>query len=277
LFSGKIHACGCFGDCVPLTPIQTFSKDIALLVMIVLLLLNVKKLQPYVAKQNALSLVLVALSSVGWLQWHALKSLPPIDCLPYARGKNILEGMKPPADAKPAITKMVFKYKKDGKLVEFQDSVPTIVTEDSTYEYVDRVDKVIQEGSGLPKIVDFSLVTMNGNDTTIALLQNGGKYVMLFVKDFSTLEKWQKDFEKVKEIAKQKNIPLYLVTADAEKAAAIFTDVVILKCDATVIKTAARVNPSYLFMDGALILDKASYTHTNKIDFWLNSTRFNAK
>ena len=31
LFSGKIRACGCFGDCIPLTPIQTFSKDILLL------------------------------------------------------------------------------------------------------------------------------------------------------------------------------------------------------------------------------------------------------
>ena len=27
LFSGKIRACGCFGDCIPLTPVQTFTKD----------------------------------------------------------------------------------------------------------------------------------------------------------------------------------------------------------------------------------------------------------
>ena len=28
LFSGKIRACGCFGDCIPLTPVQTFTKDL---------------------------------------------------------------------------------------------------------------------------------------------------------------------------------------------------------------------------------------------------------
>ena len=31
LFSGKIATCGCFGDCIPLTPLQTFTKDIILL------------------------------------------------------------------------------------------------------------------------------------------------------------------------------------------------------------------------------------------------------
>ncbi len=34
LFSGKIKACGCFGDCIPLTPIQTFTKDIILSVLV---------------------------------------------------------------------------------------------------------------------------------------------------------------------------------------------------------------------------------------------------
>ena len=32
LFSGKIKTCGCFGDCLPLTPAQSFGKDIFLLV-----------------------------------------------------------------------------------------------------------------------------------------------------------------------------------------------------------------------------------------------------
>ncbi|MBL0254502.1 MAG: DoxX family membrane protein [Chitinophagaceae bacterium] len=38
LFSGKIRACGCFGDCIPLTPIQTFTKDIILFILALFLL-----------------------------------------------------------------------------------------------------------------------------------------------------------------------------------------------------------------------------------------------
>ena len=34
LFSGKTKTCGCFGDCIPLTPAMSFGKDILLLVLI---------------------------------------------------------------------------------------------------------------------------------------------------------------------------------------------------------------------------------------------------
>ena len=43
LFSGKIKTCGCFGDCIPLTPKTSFIKDIVLFIAIVILLFNQKK------------------------------------------------------------------------------------------------------------------------------------------------------------------------------------------------------------------------------------------
>src|SRR4051812_45000804 len=39
LFTGKIRACGCFGDCIPLTPIQTFTKDIILTILIIIIII----------------------------------------------------------------------------------------------------------------------------------------------------------------------------------------------------------------------------------------------
>src|SRR6186713_238524 len=41
-FSGKIKTCGCFGDCLPLTPAQSFTKDLVLLTLIVVLFINRK-------------------------------------------------------------------------------------------------------------------------------------------------------------------------------------------------------------------------------------------
>lgn len=274
LFSGKIHACGCFGDCVPLTPIQTFTKDVALLVMIVLLLLNAKKMRSYFPSTVAKTFIFISFIAVACLQWYALKYLPLLDCLPYAKGKNIIEGMKLPADAVPDVYSLTFKYKKDGKEVEFVDSIPTNVTEDSTYEFVDRYDKLIKKGTGLPKIVDFSLTTLNGTDTTQALLNQPNSYVMLFAKDFSTLSDWQQQFENVKSKLLNKRIPVFLVTADAEKAVTLFKDVTILKCDATVMKTAARVTPTYFFMKQATIFNKVSYANDEKINFVINSVGF---
>ena len=47
LFSGKIKTCGCFGDCIPLTPKTSFIKDIVLLFSIVILLINHKKVYSF--------------------------------------------------------------------------------------------------------------------------------------------------------------------------------------------------------------------------------------
>src|SRR3954452_16997776 len=36
-YSGKFRSCGCFGDCLPLTPLQSFIKDLVLLGLIIIL------------------------------------------------------------------------------------------------------------------------------------------------------------------------------------------------------------------------------------------------
>src|SRR5215467_3725298 len=44
LFSGKIKTCGCFGDCLPLTPAQSFTKDLVLFILILILFVNRRKI-----------------------------------------------------------------------------------------------------------------------------------------------------------------------------------------------------------------------------------------
>jgi len=99
LFSGKITNCGCFGDCIPLTPQQTFTKDIALLFMIVLLTVKYKTMQPLLPKYLAFATVLLSIVGSFGLQWYVLKHLPVVDCLPYKKGNSILEQKKVPAGA----------------------------------------------------------------------------------------------------------------------------------------------------------------------------------
>src|SRR5947207_13336546 len=35
--TGNIRMCGCFGDCIPLTPLTSFIKDIVLLILVLIL------------------------------------------------------------------------------------------------------------------------------------------------------------------------------------------------------------------------------------------------
>ena len=114
LFSGKIGACGCFGDCIPLTPIQTFTKDIILLLLIIFLLYKQDILNPLSADMLPLVLVLLSIIAVTSLQLYVIKHLPLKDCLPYKKGNNMLLLRQMPANAIPDKFEYSFVYEKDG-------------------------------------------------------------------------------------------------------------------------------------------------------------------
>jgi len=57
-----------------------------------------------------------------------------------------------------------------------------------------------------------------------------------------------------------------LVTADAKTASEKIQEIPILKCDATVMKTAARVTPTIFLMEGASIKNKFSYRNLAAIE-----------
>lgn len=265
LFSGKIKTCGCFGDCLPLTPAQSFGKDIFLLVMILILFAASKKIKSSVKPFAAAFLLLLVTAATSVGQWYVLQHLPVVDCLPYKKGNNILEQMKTPAGAVADSFSIVFLYKKAGKQIEF-DQTHFPADFDSTYEYVDRKDKLVKKGNGLQaKIVDFSLQSLSGNDTTAAVLSQTGPYIMVLAKDLNQVDQWAGGFETIARAAKQKNIPILFVTADADKAVSKLATATIVKCDATVLKTAARVAPTYFFMKGATVQDKISYVDFQKV------------
>src|ERR1700691_2640 len=44
--SGKVHECGCFGNCIPLTSGESFTKDMVLLILILFLFIYQNKIKP---------------------------------------------------------------------------------------------------------------------------------------------------------------------------------------------------------------------------------------
>lgn len=44
--SGQFKNCGCFGDCLPISPLTSFLKDVLLLILIIFLLYHRRKIKP---------------------------------------------------------------------------------------------------------------------------------------------------------------------------------------------------------------------------------------
>lgn len=265
LFSGKIKACGCFGDCLPITPAQSFGKDLFLMVLILILLFFQSSIHSIFSNRIALLLLSFTLFFSFFIQWYVLQHLPFVDCLPYKVGNNIIEQMKMPNGATSDSFSIQFFYKKNGQQLQFdQDHFPADF--DSTYEYIDRKDQLVKKGNGLkPAISDFSLTTISKIDSTQSIFQQKGKYVLLLVQDANDLELWKSGFIELLPQITVMQLPIYIVSAEAQKIADQISHVPVFSCDATVLKTAARVKPTYFLMEGATILAKYSYLDAYKI------------
>ncbi|MEE6188136.1 BT_3928 family protein [Niabella digestorum] len=269
--SGKFKSCGCFGDCLPITSQQSFWKDVILLLFILIIFFNRKYIQPVFNKSTtSFLLLLVAFFSFA-AQRYTLKHLPVVDCLPFKKGNNIAEQMKVPANAIPDSTVIVFEYEKDGQKVSFTaDEFPDDF-DDSTYTFIDRYDRVIRPGkNNEPPIKAFNLSNQQGADLTQQILELD-KVVLLFVENAKTpVHKWSKGFADLYKKAREKNIPVYIVSSDANAvkkhiAGTSFAGVDVLSGDNTSIRIAARTNPTVLVLQKGTIVDKESYKRFNRI------------
>jgi len=281
LFSGKIKTCGCFGDCIPLSAKQSFIKDLLLLLLILVIFIKKDVVQPSFKGTTGILLITLSVLFCIVSQWYVLQHLPVVDCLAYKKGNNLIEKMKVPEGALADSFAIKFKYKKDGKDILFDaDNFPEDFN-DSTYTFVDRVQELIRPGTATAPINDFILYGETGEDTTLAVLNQKGYYVMLLSKDASQAENgWNKNATEVAQVCKAKQIPFFIVTATteaAQKRLPASESIQYLKCDATVIKTAGRVNPTYFIMKGATVEEKYANTDFNEVIKQLNSYQISSR
>ena len=255
LFSGKIKTCGCFGDCIPLTPQTSFIKDIILFICIVILLFTQKKVKANMHPGFGVSILLLATFLVGYGQKQVLTHLPIIDCLPYKQGNDIREKMASPKGAIADSVTIMMEFEKEGKKYFFDaNNFPTDF--DSTYVYIDRKEVVVSKGNGLKAgIGDFTLTTLSGLDTTKKIFITPIPYVLVFAGYVDSSIPWNEMILKLREKYKL----IYIVTADKAGAVQSLPGVNVLIGDITMIKTAARVWPTIFVMNGSTIMQKITY------------------
>lgn len=274
--SGKFKNCGCFGDCIPITPLTSFGKDILLSLLILFLFRQRKWVQPLFSNRATTGLMLlVTIFSFG-IQSYTLNYLPVFDCLAYKKGKSIPEQMKMPANAVPDSTVITFVYQKQGKEVEFTaDRFPADF--DSTYTYVSRYDKVVRKGvNNEPPIKGFVLTGLSNTDSTAAVLAQPFA-LLLYIENFNVpVSKWRDDIEALHKTAIQKRVPVYVITSRRDEVRKNFQNtslsaLQVFSSDNTAVRTAARTSPSIYLIKEGTIEDKWSYRRTDKAIRKVNS------
>jgi len=260
LFSGTIRECGCFGDCIKLTAVETFWKDVILLVMILVIFFYRNQIQP--VKRAGIALLIATVLSFG-IQWYTLKHLPFVDCLAYKVGNNIPEKMKLPPGATPDVYEMMFIYEKDGQKKEFTaDNYPW---SDSTWKFVDRKDKLVKKGNAEPAIKDFILTDLDGVNQTESILSETKPVYLFLVQNVQKAGSgWDVKMKALQDKWKNQGILIYGVTASTKEEIAAFKqqhglEFPFVQMDGVAIKTAGRSNPCLILLDKGTIKGKWHY------------------
>jgi uncharacterized membrane protein YphA (DoxX/SURF4 family) len=262
-YFNKVTDCGCFGDALKLTPWESFSKDVVLLILILFLFAGRKYIQPFFTAGMRSILVFVSLILCLWLGFHVLEHLPVVDFRAYKVGDNIKEGMETPPDAPRAVYEYNWKFDVNG-----EEKIVTNMGEDPKVdgELLGVETNVIQKGYE-PPIHDFS-IERDGIDYTIQMLEEENLIVVIaynldiaendgFIAMKEATNKAIKNGYKVIGMSASSTEETEIITAKYDLNFKFYF------CDMTALKTIMRSNPSIMALEKGTIMQKL---HFNDVD-----------
>ncbi|SHG89432.1 hypothetical protein SAMN04488109_2366 [Chryseolinea serpens] len=246
-FFNKVTDCGCFGDAIKLTPWQSFSKDVILMVPVLHLFWYRKRYKPVLYSKEGHAVIGAVVVICFALGIYAIRHLPFIDFRAYKIGNNIPQQMQPPEQP---IFEYTFKQKKDGALIKSAKYLSdTLIYK---YESVEQLNA----DKTRPKITDYSVSDADGNDMTQETFQGAKLFFIIYDANKAST----KNIEKIRQLIKDLDgkVDMMVLTATGAEQFEAFRHehqlaVPYYFADATVLKTIVRANPGItLWVDGTV-------------------------
>lgn len=174
LIADPVSDCGCFGDFLVISNLATFLKNVVLMIMLVYLVFNNRKVDGLFTSYSQWlvgSVAFLYILAIGLFGYHIQ---PLFDFRPYKVGTPLLA-----ADTSADEEEFVFIYEKAYERQEFgEDSLP-----DSTWTFVDR--KFV--GGNADDVRAFALFD-GDEDVTSEVLSLDSIHVMLLIPELDKID-----------------------------------------------------------------------------------------
>ncbi len=267
-----VQTCGCFGDAIPLTPWQSFSKDLILLFLILVLFKNKENIKPLFSAKTGDKLLIAATIVALGFGLYTYNFLPVVDFLPYKVGANIPNEMKTPPGAAPDEYQVNYnlKNKKTGETKEVTDKeyISSGIWKDTSWEVVGNPESKLVKKGFTPKIQDLLIKDAQGNDYTQELLANpfNNLFIVAYDLDHTDTTAIIKINALAINLTRSFNTRTILLTSSAPTTAEAFAKryhVIseVFYADGVPLKSMVRANPGVMLLKGGTVLNKWHY-HT---------------
>ncbi len=264
--------CGCFGDFIKLTNMQTFWKNVIFMLPTLVIFAQRKNFKTtpfhYITEWGPL---LLATLFMVFMQVHCLRHEPWHDFRPWNKGHFIAAETY----SAPPEVDYLFRYRhiQTKELKEITMDELMRITEDSAesagfeqnYVYVDRVEKVLKAGIDA-KLSDFTMLNAETlEDEKLSYIESPGYHFLMIDRDISKSDwRYVEEMNRFALRCKETGIPFVAVTSSLPDKVALMQDSLRLcfpfyYSDATPLKTALRNNLGLLLLKDGYILDKWSF------------------
>jgi len=277
-FFEVVTSCGCFGDAIPLTPWQSFGKDLVLLALILIIFKYRKSIKPLIKDSFSQGLVftgtIVLSMAIGV---YTVNYLPIIDFLPYKKGANIPSLMVLPEGATPDEYEYIYKLKNSvsGETKSVSDKIymSEKIWEDSTWVIEGEPEsKLVKEGYKIP-ITDLMISNANGEDVTEEIIHNPYYNFIIVAQDLSQVnaDALLEINSITSKIAADYNLRAVLLTSGSAQDATYLSDKLglifeIFYADAVPLKSMVRANPGIILMKDGQLINKWHYNNFPSIE-----------
>jgi len=270
-FFEVVTSCGCFGDAIPLTPWQSFGKDLVLLALILIIFVYRNQITPLIKDPTNRGLVatFTAVLSFG-IGIYTFMYLPFIDFLPYKIGNNIPSLMVLPEGKEGDVYEQIYSMKnvKTGETKTITDKIymSEKVWEDTNWEIVgEPQSKLVKKGYQIP-ITDLLITDAEGNDHTQEIINNPYYNLIIVAKDLSkaNVEALDKINKIATKLTEDYNLRIVLLTASSSEDSDYLSDKLhliseIFYVDLIPLKSMIRANPGVLLLKSGTVIDKWHY------------------
>ena len=267
-YFNKVTDCGCFGDAIKLTPWESFSKDIVLLIMIIVLWIGHKYIQPLFVKSFGLYILLAAFLISSYIAFQGIYHLPIKDFRPYAVGKNIPQGMKTAEELgldPPVIENQYFlKNKLNGQKIKLsQDDYvkdDTFWGSGSPWEIESTESKVVNKGYE-PPIHDFLIDCPENGDMTYHYLNLPKLVLIITPVPYKASDKGLDRMARFVTELQENKIEVLGLASDEVRIGNLKSCFV----DPTTLKTMIRSNPGIMVLKQGTVVAKFNWHDTPDI------------
>ncbi|APD06255.1 triose-phosphate isomerase [Flavobacteriaceae bacterium UJ101] len=254
----KVKDCGCFGDALKLKPWETFSKDVVLLIAIIILLIGQKYIGPLFSKRvNHIIALIGTIGSIAIAYW-GIERLPIIDFRPYAVGEDLKENIK---DIKEPVVQINYTLKNkttgETKIIDSEAYINDEWWKNKEWEMQSDLttEEVVDEG--IPaRIHDF---VIRDDEFTNEILNQENVFLIINYDPF-TLDEQIEVNAFIKNLKEEKKA-YYILSSESMKG---FDDTYSL--DGTALKTIIRSSPGVILVDKGIVKAKWHWKELPKLE-----------